>query len=301
MTMTDSAELFAEKLCKTVVIGLPGIGKTTLTGYLADQYTEMSGKKLETISTDQAMRDYIADKDNPLPDNFLTARNIPAQEGRNLLKTPGIFMERYSEETFRDFESAVIIDLLSKGAFNGKVPDLGGKAILHPKTAEAFKKEGYKSIYIKPEKESILLSHIMKDFNRWMSGQKGRSNVNRPIERSWRQEQKRTVLGDGWTVRKPPPAEKQDFKTDGLRLNVALMQKSIEAGNKKAMETATAIMRQMYQDRNPKYEKAATDIVFLSGSVKKDAERLKAVIMGGNAKDRSIQALRTQHTKSGGR
>lgn len=45
MATMDSPDLFAEKLCKTVVIGLPGIGKTTLTNYLADQYAETSGKK----------------------------------------------------------------------------------------------------------------------------------------------------------------------------------------------------------------------------------------------------------------
>ncbi len=299
MATMNPSDLFAEKLCKTVVIGLPGIGKTTLTNYLTDQYTEMSGKNLETVSTDLEMRKYIADKDNPFTDDFLISRNIPAREGRDLLKTPAVFMEHYSEETFRDFESAVIVDLLSKGAFNGKVPDLGGKALLHPKTAEAFKKEGYKSIYIKPEKESILLSHVMKDFNRWMTGTKKRSNVNRPLEQSWRQEQRRTVLGDGWTVRKP--VEKQEFKTDGLRLNVELLKKSIEAGDKKAMETATAIMRKMHQDRNPKYEKAATDIVFLSGSLKKDAERLKAVIMEESGKNHTLQATQMMQKKSAGR
>ena len=281
MTETTSMDLFAEKLCKTVIIGLPGIGTTTMTDYLAGQYTEMSGKTLETVSTDKEMRAYIADRNNPLTDKFLTDRNIPIQEGRRLLETPAVFMEKYTEKTFRDFESAFIVDLLSKGAFNGKVPDLGGKALLHPKTAAAFKEQGYKSIYIKPEKESILLSHIMKDFNRWLTGTKGRSNINRPIEQSWRREQRNTVLGNGWAVRKP--AEKKEFKTDGLRLHAELYKKSLDAVDKKAAETAADIMRQMYQDRNPKYEQAATDIVFLSGSLKKDAEKIKAVIMAENA------------------
>lgn len=230
MTETALPDLFAEKLCKTVIIGLPGIGKTTMTDYLAGQYTEMSGKTLGTISTDKEMRAYIADRNNPLTDEFLTGRNIPAQEGRRLLETPAVFMEKYTEETFRDFESAVIVDLLSKGAFKGKVPDLGGKAFLHPKTAAAFKEQGYKSIYIKPEKESVLLSHIMKDFNRWLTGTKGRSNINRPIEQSWRREQQRVVLGNGWAVRKP--ADKPEFKTDGLRLHTELCKKSLAAGNK---------------------------------------------------------------------
>lgn len=289
MTETALPDLFAEKLCKTVIIGLPGIGKTTMTDYLAGQYTEMSGKTLGTISTDKEMRAYIADRNNPLTDEFLTGRNIPAQEGRRLLETPAVFMEKYTEETFRDFESAVIVDLLSKGAFKGKVPDLGGKAFLHPKTAAAFKEQGYKSIYIKPEKESVLLSHIMKDFNRWLTGTKGRSNINRPIEQSWRREQQRVVLGNGWAVRKP--AEKTEFKTDGLRLHTELCKKSLAAGNKKAAETAADIMRQMYRDRNPKYEQAATDIVFLSGSLKKDAEKIKAVIMAENTNTR--QSSRT--------
>ena len=297
--MAVTSDLFAEQLCKTIIIGLPGIGKTTLTNYLTDQYTELSGQKLQTISTDQEMRSYIADKNNPLTDDFLTARNIPAKEGRDLLKVPASFMEKYGEETFRDFESAVITDLLSKGAFNGKVPDLGGKALLHPKTAAAFKEKGYKSIYIKPEKESILLSHIMKDFKRWLGGRKGRSNVNKPIERAWRQEQKRTVLGDHWSVRNPPA--KTEFKTDGLHLNIGLYQKSIEAGDQQAMQTATAIMRQMYRDRNPKYEKAATDIVFLSGSLKKDAEKIKAVILGQKANHRTIQTEQIKQIRQNGR
>ena len=100
-----------------------------MTDYLAGQYTEMSGKTLETVSTDKEMRVYIADRNNPLTDKFLTGRNIPIQEGRRLLETSAVFMEKYTEKTFRDFESAVIVDLLSKGAFNGKVPDLGGKAL----------------------------------------------------------------------------------------------------------------------------------------------------------------------------
>lgn len=74
MTETTSMDLFAEKLCKTVIIGLPGIGKTTMTDYLAGQYTEMSGKTLETVSTDKEMRAYIADRNNPLTDKFLTDR-----------------------------------------------------------------------------------------------------------------------------------------------------------------------------------------------------------------------------------
>lgn len=299
MTETISPDLFAEKLCKTVIIGLPGIGKTTMTNYLAGQYAEMSGKTLDTVSTDKEMHTYIADRNNPLTDEFLTGCGIPIEEGRSLLKTPVSFMEKYTEKTFRDFESAVIIDLLSKGAFNGKVPDLGGKALLHPKTAAAFKEKGYKSIYIKPEKESVLLSHIMKDFNRWLTGTKGRSNVNRPIEQSWRQEQRRVVLGDGWAVRKP--AEVKEFKTDGLRLHADLYKKSLEAGDKKAQETAAEIMRQMYRDRNPKYEQAATDIIFLSGSLKKDAEKVKAVIMGDNTDNRIMQSARMKQIKSGGR
>lgn len=65
-----------------------------------------------------------------------------------------------------------------------------------------------------------------------------------------------------------------------------MYKKSLDAGDKKASETAADIMRQMYQDRNPKYEQAATDIVFLSGSLKKDAEKIKAVIMAENADTR---------------
>lgn len=98
MATMDSPDLFAEKLCKTVVIGLPGIGKTTLTNYLADQYAETSGKKLETVSTDQEMRKYIADKDNPLTDKFLASRNIPVKEGRDLLKTATAIMRKMYQD-----------------------------------------------------------------------------------------------------------------------------------------------------------------------------------------------------------
>ncbi|MGN1079822.1 MAG: hypothetical protein ACI4TE_06580 [Alphaproteobacteria bacterium] len=77
MTETTSPDLFTEKLCKTVIIGLPGIGKITMTNYLAGQYAEMSGKTLDTVSTDKEMRAYTADKNNPLTDAFLTGCSIP--------------------------------------------------------------------------------------------------------------------------------------------------------------------------------------------------------------------------------
>ncbi len=74
-----------------------------MTDYLAGQYTEMSGKTLETVSTDKEMRAYIADRNNPLTDKFLTGRNIPIQEGRRLLETPAVFYGKIHGNDFPRF------------------------------------------------------------------------------------------------------------------------------------------------------------------------------------------------------
>lgn len=94
--------------------------------------------------------------------------NIPDEDFPLLIKTND-FIAKYGEPLFRDLESAVVANMLERGEFDGKIPNLGGKAMLHEKTATAFKQKGYQVVYLQADLPTIA-DHIVKDFEAMLDG-----------------------------------------------------------------------------------------------------------------------------------
>ena len=134
----------------------------------------------------KALREVRKDVNNPVVRKFMQEHNIPPEDFPLLIQTNN-FMHKYGEQTFRDLESDVIVDMLERGEFEGKIPNLGGKAMLHEKTARAFKQKGYKIIYLKMTVKEIA-KHIVQDFEATNDGATiTRSNINGPISDALRQ------------------------------------------------------------------------------------------------------------------
>lgn len=167
-------------LTKTVLIGLPGVGKSTLSDELCKIAKEDVNVELESVSSDLRLRDVRRDPNHPVVKKFMKEHHIPDSDFPLLIKTND-FIKKYGEQTFRDLESDVVIDMLNRGEFEGKIPNLGGKAMLHKKTAEAFKKKGYHVIYLKTSVRKNT-EHIIQDFEALNDGAViTRSNINGPI------------------------------------------------------------------------------------------------------------------------
>ena len=132
------------------------------------------------MSSDLKLRAVRKDKNNPIVINFMKTHNIPQEDFPLLIKTTE-FMKKYGEPCFRDLESDVIIDMLEKGEFVGKIPNLGGKAVLHPRTADALKKHNYNIVYLRCD-INVIAQHICVDFERSLDGAPiTRSNINDEI------------------------------------------------------------------------------------------------------------------------
>lgn len=173
-------------LTKTVLIGLPGVGKSALSNELCRIVKQETGFVLENVSSDLRLREVRKDVNNPVVRKFMQEHNIPPEDFPLLIQTNN-FMHKYGEQTFRDLESDVIVDMLERGEFEGKIPNLGGKAMLHEKTARAFKQKGYKIIYLKMTVKEIA-EHIVQDFEAANDGATiTRSNINGPISDALRQ------------------------------------------------------------------------------------------------------------------
>ena len=169
-----------DKLIKTILVGLPATGKTTLSNELYRLVEEKFGVEMESVSSDLKFRAVRKNPNHPVVKNFMKNYNIPTSDFPLLIKTND-FIEKYGEPTFRDLESNVVIDMLENGEFDGKIPDLGGKTMLHPKTAEAFKKRGYTTIYLKSSLK-LIAEHITRDFEAMNDGATiTRTPINAPI------------------------------------------------------------------------------------------------------------------------
>jgi len=287
------------KLTKTIFVGLPGVGKTTLTDELSRLLEKQTGFSTETVSSDLKFRAVRKDQNHPVTQKFMKEYRIPVEDFNLLIKTND-FIKKYGEPTFRDLESAVILDMLDHGEFEGKIANLGGKAMLHPKTAEAFKKRGYQVIYLKADLKTIA-NHITKDFEAMLDGAIiTRSPVNGPIKEDLKEKFP--------NIAEQSPASFMLNRIEKMRQNLnssnpfqavrkAKLQRKKEEHQYKARikerdRKALEIITKRHLSGDPLYQKVADKSVYLSGEIKDDIALLCEAIgiedLSKNAKKNDI-------------
>jgi len=291
-----------EAICKTILVGLPAVGKSTIADIICAKFEQDTGIKLENVNSDLRFRKVREDKNSPILKKFMREHNIPEEDFPLLIKTTG-FMQKYGEPCFRDFESDVIVAMLENGEFKGKMPNLGGKAILHPRTAAAFKKAGYHIIYLKSDVNNIA-QHVTKDFEAKLDGAViTRSNINDPIlehlktlypdiaEKSLRRfvEEVFSNTQKHLNRRKIPFSEWARINKRNKAL-VSRCHGRIEARDEKAKE----IMSMLDMQRNAGYEKAANRVVMVSGNLKEDVQAVLGAILNNNV----LQMVRNAKTQA---
>ena len=149
--------------------------------------------------------------------------------------------------------------MLRRGELDGKIPDLGGKAMLHPRTAEAFRERGYKCVYLDVGKDE-LVKHVLRDYARWRSGENiTRSNINVPILEA------EEVAKTKWLSEHP---DAKDERSEDCRRSVDV------ALHAQASLTVADLLRQ----REQKYRNAATAVVAMSGDLEKDVAQIMTVV-----------------------
>ena len=267
-------------LTKTILSGLPGVGKSFLANELSKKFFEDTGITLESVSSDVKFREIRKNSTHPVVINFMKSHNIPQEDFPLLIKTSE-FIKKYGEPCFRDLESDVIINMLENEEFNGKVPDLGGKAVLHPRTAEALKKHGYNIVYLKSN-INVIVQHVVHDFEKSLDGEHiARSNINdeilHDITKTTPRIARMTPLS--FLIYRQNRLKKIMQKRNTLRSKkckdeVYLFWKRIEARNASALK----IMTRMHNERNKLYEKYADVVVDIVGIKDTDINSLLKVI-----------------------
>ena len=273
-----------KNLTKTILSGLPGVGKSFLSDELCKKAFDDTGITLESVSSDLKLRAVRKDKNNPIVINFMKTHNIPQEDFPLLIKTTE-FMKKYGEPCFRDLESDVIIDMLEKGEFAGKIPNLGGKAVLHPRTADALKKHNYNIVYLRCD-TNVIAQHICVDFERSLDGAPiTRSNINDEILHDltevtpniaktstlsfllYRQNKLKNMIKN----RNTPSSKKHKTELSDFL-------KRLEVRNASAIK----IMTRMRNQRDKLYEKYADTVVDIVGDKEKDTASLLKVIKHSN-------------------
>lgn len=279
--MTNIAPQDIDRLTKTILIGLPAVGKTALSQEICRLVKENGGVDLESVSSDLKFRAVRKNADHPVIKKFMKENKIPQSDFPLFIKTND-FVKKYGEPMFRDLESAVILDMLEHGEFDGKIPNLGGKAMLHPKTAEAFKNRGYNVVYLKVNLKTIA-EHVTKDFEAMLDGMPiTRSPVNGPILEDLQQKfpDIATTTPRTFIHQRTEQIRKLLNQPDGLKaLRKAKLQRQKEAYRykeriKERDRKALEIMTKRHIEGNPLYENAADKTVFLSGEIKDDIRTL---------------------------
>ena len=234
-----------ERLSKTILIGMPASGKSSINRYIAEGIQKQTETKMKSISTDERIQELAKDKENFFVQGFLLDKGI-SESDQTLLIKPSDFIAKY-------------VDMLWRGELDGKIPDLGGKAMLHPLTAAAFRKQGYKCIYLDVDKEE-LIRRSLKDYTAWRGGKQIiRSNVNTPLE-----DAEKTAKAK-W-LREHPGARAEQSEDYRRCLDAALYAQ--------ASLTITDLLR----ERKQKYMAAATDVVRPSYDLEEDVARVMAAV-----------------------
>ena len=291
-----------DKITKMILIGLPAVGKTTLSDELCRLVKEQTGVEIETVSSDLKFRTVRKDKNHPVTQKFMKDYGIPAEDFPLLIKTND-FIKKYGEPVFRDLESAVILDMLENGEFDSKMPNLGGKAMLHPNTAAAFKEKGYQVVYLKSDLK-IIAQHITKDFEAMLDGAIiTRSPTNGPIMESLKEKFPSIAEKSPSTFMKERIEKArsaltfQSFKKLKIqRLKEAYLYKErIKERDRKALE----IITKRHMDADHLYEAVADKSIYLSGEMKDDiallckAVGIKPLLQGAKENDIYTNSIRS--------
>lgn len=77
MKFCDSDEAL---LCKTILIGMPAVGKSALTNYLQDGFEKSTGRKIPVISTDEEIDKIGKNPENKLLRDFMASHGMTADD-----------------------------------------------------------------------------------------------------------------------------------------------------------------------------------------------------------------------------
>lgn len=267
-----------ENLTKTILVGLPAVGKSTLSDEFCRIIEKHTGVKIVSVSSDLKFRAVRKDPNHHVIKKFMKEYKIPESDFHLLIKTND-FVKKYGEKIFRDLESAIIIDMLENGEFDGKIPNLGGKAMIHPKTAKAFKDKGYNVIYLKADVKTIA-NHITRDFEAMLDGATiTRSPINIPIKEELRQKHPKladkspvSFFRERWgKIIDSPDVLKELTKTRIQRKKDEYRYvERIKTRDRKALE----IITNRHVDADPMYKAVADKTVLLSGQLDNDVKLL---------------------------
>ena len=87
-------------LTKTILSGLPGVGKSFLTNELCKKIFEDTGITLESVSSDDRFRETRRNPKHPVIISFMKEYNIPQEDFPLLIKTTE-FMKKISQRMRR--------------------------------------------------------------------------------------------------------------------------------------------------------------------------------------------------------
>lgn len=148
-----------KKFAPFVLIGLPGIGKSTVSN------TIIAGTETKVISTDKHFSAVRSNPQHPITQSFRESLSLKLGETVNpdLFPSSANFAKKYGMTNFRDLEEAILVDLISTTDFNDKILDLGGAAFDRENTRHAIKDKGITSIYLKADPE-LISANLYKDF-----------------------------------------------------------------------------------------------------------------------------------------
>ena len=265
-------------ICKTVLIGMPAAGKSTIGKYIVEGISRDVGVEIQAVSTDLRLKRMANDPNNTFVQKFLGDHDIPLAD-QSLLVTASKFMAKYGEPLFRDYESAVIVNMLENGDFEGKIPDLGGKAILHPRTAKAFKEKGYQCVYLDVNSED-LARNLMKDFLRWCSGAEiTRSNINTQIKKA-------TENADSdWLAKNAVfcKAPYNDVNNENLgNETYHLPSDFIKNRDSASYDTAKNVVKTLLKQREAGYRRASTAVIHMGDNLEENVEQIMRVVRNNN-------------------
>jgi shikimate kinase len=159
-----------------ILVGLPGVGKSTTSKLLAEQLS------LGYLSTDEQFRHFRAipidseNRDKAVMVNFIERLKVDPPEqfeqivnaaktnSNDPLKRSALhdskFFRSFGEDIFRLFESVMFEWLSNEGRFKGVVPDLSASAPLKTENRIIFSLEkGYLPILLDIDKETLVLVH----------------------------------------------------------------------------------------------------------------------------------------------
>ena len=186
-----------------ILVGLPGVGKTTTSRILAERLG------IGHVQTDELFREYrglLLRDENPAVEilrRFLERDDIasirdalkkdmvipdPKGTGQTKLASSSYFISTYSESVFRAFEIEMLRWLEKNGIFRDSIPDLSASAPLYPENQSLFANQNCYCKVLLNMSDDVLIDRLTVDYERFKArGKSIRGRYERQIDGSLQQ------------------------------------------------------------------------------------------------------------------